>query len=193
VTHIHDDSILEILRGGGSDAQRDHMHQCAQCTRRLDQWQEIVTDLREVEAVPLDDAERHWLQALFRARGPVSQDCGEWVARLLRATATADAAIRGAAAGLSEHEAGPYQLTLNVRTEGARYSVHGQVLADDDRDLIGEAILSDDIGQVLPAPIDSFGEFSHQDLAPGRYRATLHLSDSRIVVEDLVVGDDEAS
>jgi hypothetical protein len=66
-------------------------------------------------------------------------------------------------------------------------------LADDDRDLTGQAILSDDAGQVLPAPIDSFGEFSHMELTPGRYRATLHLSDSRIVVEELVVGDDEAS
>jgi hypothetical protein len=184
--------MCDLALGRGSAADREHADLCPVCADGVETWRNVLADLRQMEAEPVDDTERHRLRTLFRAHAPVRATFAEWLARLVRTTTAAPAAVRGGAApSLQEHEAGPYHVTLRTaRAPGSEVEVHGQVLCDGGPVGSGELLISDADGRVVAGPIDDTGEFSVR--APsGRYRVALVLERGRIVIPALDLGSVE--
>jgi len=190
VNHLHDDVLSDLAAGRGSSTQREHAEACTDCAARVHAWRADLADLQEMETLGLDDRERHQLRALFRAHGPVRPALSEWLARLVRSTALAPAAVRGSAVlELQEHAAGPFHVTVraSVSSPGSAVEVHGQVLSDEGPVGGGELVVSDETGRVAAGEIDDLGEFSVA-VPAGRYRAALVLSRGRIVIPQLDLG-----
>lgn len=147
----------------------------------------ILALLAEADELEVEDHERHKLITLFRHRGPSTTGVREWLGRLISSPAAEAPALRApGGADVVEVEAGPYTVILEARPvgSGALVDVHGQVFGDEPAGDGSTVVLSQGAA-VLSGPVDAFGEFDVRRLPAGSYRATWHLGDARIVVEDL--------
>lgn len=204
MSHLSESELVDLLEGRGSRADQAHVGECESCRQGLEEWRQLLEDLRAVGSSQLERDELHRLRSLFRARGPVTSGCREWIARLMPSAEGPALAVRGGGAAPVELSAGPFHVAVQVRamTQASGYTVHGQVFADPDSmepcdemsdgepDLQGEVIMSAEqgaAGAMCTGEIDDLGEFSVRVPGAGRYRATLHLPLSRIVIEGLEI------
>jgi hypothetical protein len=189
VSHPGEDALVEVLVGAGSDEDRRHLDSCRRCQDVLEPWRQLVGDLSLLCDCALAADEYHRLATACRAYGPVRPGLGEWVARLVRSSSATPLAVRGEAGQvLTEHEAGPYHLVMQVRSVAAtdEVVVHGQVNGPEAAR--GELVVSDESGVVAVAEVDELGEFS-VTVPDGRcYTATVLLPAGRLVVDRLALG-----
>jgi hypothetical protein len=189
--HLGDDTLFTVAGGAGSAADLEHLTDCPRCRARVEEWRLVRSGLSELEANRIEPGELHLLGALFRARGPLPAGRTQLVARLLRTAPLSPVAVRGQATPrLSELEAGPYHLTMEVSGAGAAgpHRLYGQLLRDGAPAGTGEIVLTDQRGRSSSTVLDELGEFELAGLEPGTYRAVLALPGERVLVEPIAVG-----
>ena len=188
--HPSDDTLISLLAGDGSEADRRHLATCARCAAAAAVWSANLADLRATAAADtaVDEREMHRLVTLFRHHRPC-QPQRSWLAALLQPAA---GAVRGPATDLVEAAAGPYRLAyqLGPGDERGTVAVHGQVTAAAGQTTgAGRVILSQPDGRALVADIDDFGEFHLAAVPPGRYAASWYLEAAAIHLDEVEVGD----
>ena len=99
--HVHESAFLDLLEGRGSSHQRKHLEECSECRAELAEWQALLEDLDAAGNLALESSELNRLGALFRALGPLRDDCREWIARLLSSPVPATGPIPARMTGYS--------------------------------------------------------------------------------------------
>lgn len=194
MTHPTDAAVVDFLRHATDETLAEHLEQCSACGRRAETWREILRGLTELETERVDSGELHRLLALYRCRGPAPGGVRQWLATLVRSSATAAAALRGhAETVVQEHRAGPFQIILAIRPDQRDgFRVRGQIIDDEDQSTAGDAVLSANSGRTIEAAIDEFGEFALGEVPTGRHRLLLAMARTRVVIDGIDVGGEGA-
>lgn len=193
--HMTETQIIDLIEGEGPTEAEAHIAGCAQCGSLRKLWEERLEALREMSRETLDDTELHHLKVLFRQLGPGRKPASRWIAKLVRSSVAAPAAVRGVASGeIMEYSAGPYTLMLRVGARGTRptVSVVGQIATvEEHRQIGGTFALTPPDGRVRLSDVDRFGEFNVPEVSPGNYRGTWWFGDQLMVVHDVEIGTDD--
>ncbi len=187
--HLDDHRLIELARGEGTGAEREHLRSCRRCREAAQEWTRWLAGMAAVEGEALTDADRHNLRTLFSVLGPKRRK--GLVARLMRPARELATAVRGAAtARIDEYEAGAYRLAVEVRpAAGGRFDLHLAVLAPGGEDVTGSRIVlrSPEVpGLILR--LDGSGEAHAAGLEPGRYEVACWLPGGRVELPTVEVG-----
>lgn len=191
MAHLDDDRIVDLISGTGDGDSRRHLEGCAACAERLESWRGLLAGLGVLARESVGESELHRLRTMFRQLGPGRRDATSWMARLVRSTAAATVAVRGAtAAELLELEAGPYTVLVQVTPVGrGEAAIHGQVLGEGaTAGEPGTMVLQRDDGVAHVQELDDLGEFHVEPVDAGAWRVTWWLGNARIELDELRVG-----
>lgn len=194
MNHLDVDRVLSVLAGDGTADEHTHLEECARCRSALEAWRPRLAALRELESNAVETSEMHNLRVLYRQLGPVRAG-RSWVARMTRGPELAAGPVRGdLAASFRAYSAGPYEIVLQVRpskTDG-RFDIQGQIADGDGAAPEGSSVvLTSPAGHADSANLDRFGEFRLAGVPAGLCRLVWLVGDSRIDLEELVVGKED--
>ena len=193
--HMTEAQIIDLIEGEGPTGADSHIEDCPRCRSVRNLWIERLEALREMNRETLDESELHLLRVLFRQLGPGQNQVQRWIAKLVRSSAAAPAAVRGVASGeIMKYSAGPYTLMLRVGAQRSRstVSVVGQIASvKEDRQIGGTFVLTPPNGRVRLSDVDQYGEFNLTEVSPGSYRGTWWFGDQLMVVHEVEIGTDD--
>ena len=196
--HMSEAQIIELLDGEIPAEAEAHLAVCESCRSCYQGWVDRIEALAEMNQASLDDTELHRLAVLYRQLGPGADRRPNWIARLVRSSRTAPAAVRGLASGeVMEYSAGDVGVMLRVGARSAARptaDVVGQIETEDESVALGGTFwLSREGGADRCSDVDEFGEFRLRGVKPGAYVGTWCHDDGVMVVPEIEIGADDGS